>query len=86
MDVFDVIQKRFSVRSYQDKPVEQEKLNIILEAAQSAPTACNLQSFKIIVAKTEGRRELLKKKYITKIGLQTLLMLLAFAQLKINAG
>jgi nitroreductase len=85
MDVFDVIQKRFSVRSYQDKPVEQEKLNIILEAAQSAPTACNLQSFKIIVAKTEGRRELLKK-YITKIGLQTLLMLLAFAQLKINAG
>ena len=63
MDVFDVIQKRFSVRSYQDKPVEQEKLNIILEAAQSAPTACNLQSFKIIVAKTEGRRELLKKIY-----------------------
>ncbi len=63
MDVFDVIQKRFSVRSYQDKPVEQEKLNIILEAAQSAPTACNLQSFKIIVSKTEGRRELLKKIY-----------------------
>lgn len=63
MDFFDVIQKRFSARAYQDKPVEQEKLNMILKAAQLAPTACNLQPFKIIVAKTDGRRELLKKIY-----------------------
>lgn len=49
MDFFDVIQKRFSVRSYKNDPVEQEKLNKILEAAQEAPTACNLQPFKIIV-------------------------------------
>lgn len=63
MDFFDVIQKRFSVRSYKNEPVEQEKLNKILEAAQSAPTACNLQPFKIIVAKTEGKRELFEKIY-----------------------
>ncbi|NLY19395.1 MAG: nitroreductase [Clostridiaceae bacterium] len=63
MDFFDVLQKRFSVRSYKKEPVEQEKLNKILEAAQLAPTACNLQSFKIIVAKTDGRRELFKKIY-----------------------
>lgn len=63
MEFFDVVQKRFSVRAYRDEPVEQEKMNIILEAAQSAPTACNLQSFRIIVAKTDGRRELFKKIY-----------------------
>ena len=55
MDVL-MLFKRFSVRSYQDKPVEQEKLNIILEAAQSRLLHVT-QSFKIIVAKTEGRRE-----------------------------
>lgn len=63
MEFFDVIQKRFSVRAYRDEPVEQEKIDIILKAAQAAPTACNLQSFKIIVAKTDGRRELLDKIY-----------------------
>ena len=82
MDVFDVIQKRFSVRSYQDKPVEQEKLNIILEAAQSAPTACNLQSFKIIVAKPK-RRELLK---IYHQNWFADAYVIGVAQLKINAG
>jgi nitroreductase len=34
---------RFSVRSYQDKPVETDKLNAILEAGRVAPTAANQQ-------------------------------------------
>jgi len=35
--------ERFSVRSYQKKPVETEKLNAILEAGRIAPTAANQQ-------------------------------------------
>ncbi len=34
MDVFQAIQKRMSVRSYQDKPIPEEKLSKILEAGQ----------------------------------------------------
>ncbi len=63
MEFFDVIGKRYSVRSYKPDPVEPEKLKRILEAGRLAPTACNLQPFKIIVAETKGRKEALKKIY-----------------------
>jgi nitroreductase len=39
--------ERYSVRSYQDQPVEQEKLDLILEAGRIAPTACNNQPQRI---------------------------------------
>ena len=41
MDFLDIAKKRFSVRSYKKQPVEQEKLDKILEAARVAPTAAN---------------------------------------------
>jgi nitroreductase len=63
MDYFEVIKKRRSVRSYRPDPVEPEKLNQILEAARLAPTACNLQAFKVIVIPTAGRKEELKTIY-----------------------
>ena len=40
---------RFSVRHYAKTPVEQEKIDAILEAARVAPTAKNLQPFHIYV-------------------------------------
>lgn len=63
MDFYKAIEERHSVRSYLDKPVEDEKLERILHAAQAAPTAVNFQAFKIYVIPTEGRKELLKKVY-----------------------
>lgn len=47
--VFKVFDSRHSVRSFSDKPVEKWKLDKILEAIQSAPTAGNLQAFRVIV-------------------------------------
>ena len=44
---------RFSVRYYAKTPVEQEKINAILEAARVAPTAKNLQPFHIYVLKSQ---------------------------------
>ena len=44
---------RFSVRYYSKKPVEQEKIDAILEAARVAPTAKNIQPFHIYVLKSE---------------------------------
>lgn len=63
MDFFETIQKRRSVRSYKNLPVEKEKLALILEAARIAPTAANFQAFKIFALSTLGREEELKKIY-----------------------
>jgi nitroreductase len=51
------------VRSYQSKPVEDEKLKAVLDAARLAPTAVNKQPFNLIVIKTEGKKEELKLIY-----------------------
>ena len=48
---------RYSVRSFKDTPIEEEKLNLILEAGRVAPTACNNQPQKIYVAKSEESRK-----------------------------
>ncbi len=63
MEFYDVIRSRYSVRSYKSDPVEEEKLQRILEAARLAPTAANRQSFQLIVVHTQGKEEELKKIY-----------------------
>ncbi len=45
----DLVKKRRSVRKYQDRPVEREKIDLCLEAARLAPSACNAQPWKFIV-------------------------------------
>jgi nitroreductase len=49
MTVFEVIKKRYSCRAYQDKPIEQDKLDQIFEAARQAPSAKNLQDWRFVV-------------------------------------
>jgi nitroreductase len=51
------------VRAYQDKPVEDEKLHQILEAARLAPTANNRQPFQFVVIHPAGREADLKRVY-----------------------
>lgn len=52
MDFLELATGRFSVRDFSDKPVESEKLDIILEAAKVAPTAVNFQPQKLYVIKS----------------------------------
>ncbi len=49
MELEKVIATRHSVRKYQNKPVEREKINACLEAARLAPSACNAQPWEFIV-------------------------------------
>ncbi len=63
MEFFDVIQKRYSVRSYRRDPVEEHKLQHVLEAARLAPTAANRQPFQLIVIHTAGRETELRRIY-----------------------
>lgn len=59
MDLYGAIDKRFSVRSYQDRPVEDAKLGRVLDAARSAPSARNRQSWKLVVVRDAGVRQAL---------------------------
>lgn len=54
MSFLELAAQRFSVRSFSDKPVEQEKIDAILKAAQLAPTAVNYQPQMIYVLKSEA--------------------------------
>ncbi len=61
MDFLDLAKKRYSVRKFSDRPVEEEKLGKILEAGRLAPTACNNQPQKIIVINEKASLEKVKK-------------------------
>ena len=59
MNLYEVIKSRYSVRSYLNKPVEQEKLDRILEAARLAPSGSNRQPWKFVVVRgAEMRKKL----------------------------
>jgi nitroreductase len=63
MEFSELIKKRYSVRAYSSKPVEDDKLQRVLEAANLAPTAANKQPFRLIVIRNEGREDELKRIY-----------------------
>ena len=55
MEFIELAKKRYSVRKYANKPIEREKLNLVLEAARVAPTAKNLQPQRIyVIQSAEG--------------------------------
>jgi len=51
MDFFEVIRNRRSIRRFEDRPVEEEKIIAILEAADAAPSAGNLQAYEIYLVR-----------------------------------
>lgn len=61
-DFFETVHRRHSVRKYHtDMDVEQEKLHAILATACAAPSAGDLQAYKIIVVKDQGMRNALRQ-------------------------
>ncbi|MGM9971149.1 MAG: nitroreductase family protein [Anaeroplasmataceae bacterium] len=46
---FEVLNERFSCRSFADKPIEKEILNKLLSVVKLAPSACNFEPVKVIV-------------------------------------
>jgi nitroreductase len=60
MEFIELAKKRYSVRSYQEKKVEEEKLMKILEAGRVAPTGANFQPQRLLVIREEAGLEKLK--------------------------
>lgn len=61
MNFLENAKKRYSVRDFQSKPVEKEKLLQILEAGRVAPTGANRQPYRLIVTQEEEGLEKIKK-------------------------
>lgn len=56
--IMDIIKRRISIRAYKDKPLPQETIESILEAARYAPSARNLQQleYKVITNKALAQK------------------------------
>ncbi len=57
MDLFEAIKTRRSVRKYTKKPIEDEKLEAVLEALRMAPSWANYQCWRLIVVKDTSTKE-----------------------------
>jgi len=56
MDFFEVVARRFSVRVYEQRPVDDSVLERILQAANDAPSAFNAQAYEIVVVRDAARK------------------------------
>lgn len=66
MSVIALLEKRYSVRAYLDKPVPQELLETIFRQAQQAPSNCNVQPWQTCVVSGE-KKERLKSDLIATV-------------------
>ncbi len=51
MEFFDILRKRHSIRRFKEKSIEKDKIRKLLQAANSAPSAGNLQAYRIFLVK-----------------------------------
>ena len=57
MNFLEIAKSRQSCRAYEEaRPVEQEKLDAVLEAARLAPSACNAQPYHLTVCHGEAAK------------------------------
>jgi nitroreductase len=66
--VFGVIRFRRSVRNYDPRPIENEKLDLILEGARLAPSSSNSQPWRIVVVNQHEKIEKLAEATPGKIS------------------
>jgi nitroreductase len=53
MDFSELAKKRYSLRSFSTKKIEDEKLLAVIDAANMAPTAVNFQPFRLYIIKSD---------------------------------
>ena len=63
MAFLELVKQRYSCRSYQEKSVEQEKLDYVMECVRFAPSAVNKQPWMFHVVKNEADKAKLQECY-----------------------
>jgi len=56
MDFFEAVKARHSIRAFESRPVEEDRVNRTIETVNLAPSAGDLQAYEIVVVK-DSRRE-----------------------------
>lgn len=56
-DFMELAAARYSVRKFSEKPVEQEKIDLIVRAGHLAPTGCNNQPQRVFVVRSAEAME-----------------------------
>ena len=74
MDFCELAKARYSVRKFDSKPIEEEKLQKVLEAGIVAPTAKNYQPFRIYVIQSEEAMNKIKEVSKCTYGAPVVLM------------
>lgn len=57
MEFFKLLTTRQSVRQYQDRPVEEDKIRQLIEAVRLAPSASNSQPWKLVIVSEPSLKE-----------------------------
>ena len=63
MNFLELVKARYSVRNYEERPIEQNKLDYIMECVRLAPSAVNFQPWKFAVITEKKLLEALKSAY-----------------------
>ena len=63
MNFLDLVKKRYSVRSYEERQIENEKMEYIMECVRLAPSAVNFQPWHFYVVTDSERLDALKSTY-----------------------
>ena len=75
MGFLELARERYSVRKFTSQRVEQEKLDLILEAWRVAPTGCNIQPQKVYVIQSDEALEMINNVCDCIFGATTVLMI-----------
>ena len=61
MEFHEVMEKRYSIRAFQKKDVPKDKVDAIIKAVMSCPTAGNLQSYRVWVVRDKEKKAAVSK-------------------------
>jgi len=64
MDLYEGIQRRRSIRKYDKRPIEKEKIEKLLSAAMQAPSAANQRPWEFIVVENRETLQKLSKAHL----------------------
>ncbi len=86
MEFYEIVSKRRSIRSFSSQPVEEEKLQKILETANRAPSAGNLQAYEVYVVRDEAGRQTLSTAAFRQQFVQSAPVVLVFCANPVRAA
>lgn len=63
MSFLDLVNKRYSVRSYEEREIEKEKMDYVMECVRLAPSAVNFQPWKFYIVTDREKLDAIKSTY-----------------------